>query len=60
MTQASKKSSLHAKNYKMKLYSFEQQLNKLFEWLFSRVLASHCGGSGLISVRDMSVSGPQV
>ncbi len=29
--------------------------NKLFEWLFSRVLASHHGGPGSIPGRDMSV-----
>ncbi len=32
-------------------------INKLFEWLFSRVLASHRGGPGSISGRDMSVLG---
>ncbi len=35
-------------------------INKLFEWLFSRVLASHRGGPGSIPGRDMSVSGPLV
>ncbi len=33
-------------------------INKLFEWLFSRVLASHRGGPGLVPY--MSVSGPLV
>jgi hypothetical protein len=29
--------------------------NKLFKWLFSRVLASHHGGLGAIPGRDISV-----
>ncbi len=33
-------------------------INKLFERLFSGVLASHRGGPGSIPGRDMSVSGP--
>ncbi len=33
---------------------------KLFEWLFSRVLASHHGGPGSIPGRDMLVLGPLV
>jgi len=32
-------------------------INKLIEWLFSRVLVSHAGGPGLIPGRDISVSG---
>ncbi len=32
----------------------------LFEWLFSRVLSSHCGGPGSIPGRDMSVLGSLV
>ncbi len=39
---------------------FRIAINKLFEWLFSRVLASHCGGPGLIPGQDMSVLGPLV
>ncbi len=37
---------------------FQIALNKLFESLFSRVLASHHGGLGLIPSRDMSVLEP--
>jgi hypothetical protein len=32
-------------------------INKLLEWVFSRVLASHRGGPGSIPGRDMSVLG---
>jgi hypothetical protein len=39
---------------------FRIVIKKLFEWLFSRVLASHSGGPGLIPGRDISVSGPLV
>jgi hypothetical protein len=35
-------------------------INKLFEWLFSRVLSSHCEGPGLIPSQDMSVLEPLV
>jgi hypothetical protein len=35
-------------------------INKLFDWLFSRVLASHCGGLGSIFGRDMPVLVPLV
>ena len=34
---------------------FRIAINKLPGWLFSRVLASHAGGPGLIPGRDMSV-----
>ncbi len=37
---------------------FRIAISKLFEWLFSSVLASHGGGSGSIRGQDMSVSGP--
>jgi hypothetical protein len=36
------------------MYMFRIAINKLFEWLFSGVLASHQGGQGLIPGRDMS------
>ncbi len=36
------------------------QKHKLFEWLLSRVLASHRGGLSLIPGQDMSVLGPLV
>jgi hypothetical protein len=35
-------------------------INKLFEWLFSRVLSSHCEGPGLIPSQDISVLGTLV
>jgi hypothetical protein len=36
---------------------FRIAINKLSGWLFSRVLASHVGGPGLIPGQDMSVLG---
>jgi hypothetical protein len=39
---------------------FQIAINMLFEKLFARVHASHCGCLGLIPGRDMSVSGPLV
>ncbi len=41
-------------------YMFGIAINKLFEWLFSRVLSSHCEGPGLIPSQDMSVLGTLV
>jgi hypothetical protein len=40
------------------MYMFRIAVNKLFEWLFSRVLTSHHTGPGSIPGREMSVSGP--
>ncbi len=37
------------------MLKFRIAINKLSEWLFSRVLASHAGGPGSISGWDMSV-----
>ncbi len=37
---------------------FRIDISKLFKWLFSRVLASHCGGPDSILGQDMSVLGP--
>ncbi len=39
---------------------FQIAINKLFEWLFSRVLNSHRGGPGSIRSWYMSVMGPLV
>ncbi len=39
---------------------FRIAIKKLFEWLFSRVLASHRGGPDSIPGRDMSVPGSLV
>jgi hypothetical protein len=41
-------------------YMFRIAINKLFEWLYSVVLASHHGGLGSIPSRVMSVLGPLV
>ena len=37
---------------------FRIAINKLFYWLFSRVLTAHRGGLGSIPGRDMSLLGP--
>jgi hypothetical protein len=34
-------------------HKFRITFNKLFEWFFSRVLASHAGGLGSIPGRDL-------
>ncbi len=34
------------------MYMFQMAINKLFEWIFSRVLASHRGGPGSFLGRD--------
>jgi hypothetical protein len=39
---------------------FQIIFNKLFGYLFARMLASHHGGPGSIPNRDMSVSGALV
>ncbi len=44
----------------MVLYRLRTPINKLFEWIFYRMLASHRGGLGSIPGRDMSVLGPLV
>ncbi len=44
----------------MSLLSWYWSISKLFEWLFSGVLASHRGGPGSIPGRNISVSGPLV
>jgi hypothetical protein len=42
------------------LWMFRIAINQLFEWLFSRVLASRQGGLGLIPGQNMSFSDLQV
>ncbi len=42
------------------MWMFGIAINKLFDWLFSRVLASHLGGPVSITGRETSFVGPLV
>jgi hypothetical protein len=52
--------NIYVKYILSQMWMFRTAINKLFEWLLSRVLASQRGGLGSIPGRDMSVLGTLV